>query len=248
MWGSVSTRLARAVGRVVRSRPAEIRWPGGVVSFTFDDFPKSALLAGGGLLEQYGSRGTYYAALALAGGGGEMGPMFDREDLRAAHARGHEFACHTYSHLDCSRARTPAIVADIDDNAAAFAALLDGYAPENFAFPFGALSLGAKRALAGRFASCRGIEWGLNSGTVDLAHLASTRLYHHDFDRDALRRLIDRNRTLGGWLIFYTHDVAAAPSRYGCTPDQLEAMIAYAAERCEVLPVRDVVPRLTPRT
>lgn len=248
MWGSISTRLARAVGRVVRSRPAEVQWPGGVVSFTFDDFPKSALSVGGGLLEKYGWRGTYYTALALAGGTGDMGPMFDAEDLCAAHARGHELACHTHSHLDCSRAATPAIVADIAANGAAFAALLDGFAPQNFAFPFGALSLGAKRALAGRFASCRGIEWGINSGTVDLAHLSSTRLYHHDFGGDVLRRLVDRNRALGGWLIFYTHDVAAAPSPYGCTPDQLEAMIGYAAERCEILPVRDAVARLTSRT
>ena len=246
MLGSISTRFARAASRFVRSRPAHVEWPSGAVSFTFDDFPKSALSAGGALLEKYGRRGTYYTSLALAGSAGDMGAMFDADDARAAHARGHELACHTHSHLNCSRAAPAAILADIDENASAFAALLDGFAPVNFAFPFGALSLGAKHALADRFASCRGIGWGINSGTVDLANLSSTRIYSRDFDEVAVRRLIDRNRELGGWLIFYTHDVAPLPSPYGCTPAQLEATIAYAAERCEVLPVREVVGRLTP--
>lgn len=246
MRGSISTHLARTIGRWVRSRPARVAWPGGAVSFTFDDFPKSALSAGGAILEKYQLRGTYYAALALAGSDGDMGRLFDADDIREADARGHELGCHTHSHLDCSQAASRAILGDIADNAAAFAALIDGFAPENFAYPFGALSLGAKHALASRFASCRGIHGGgINSGTVDLANLSSARIYHREFDEAALRGLIDRNNAIGGWLIFYTHDVAASPSRYGCTPEQLETIVAYAAQRCDVRPVRDVVAGLS---
>ncbi len=244
MRGSLSTRLTRTVGRFVRSQPARIDWPGGVVSFSFDDFPRSALTEGGAILEKYRLRGTYYAALSLAGQDSDMGPMFDIEDIRAAHDRGHELGCHTYSHLDCSRTRSAAVLADISDNTAAFSALLDGFVPVSFAFPFGAVSLGARRALAGRFASCRGIAAGINSGTADLAHLFSKQVYDRSFDEAELCRLVDRNYRIGGWLIFFTHDVAAVPSRYGCTPDQLERMVAYAGERCDVLPVSEVVGRL----
>lgn len=244
MLSSISARAARKLARLVRMRPARVACPGGIVSFTFDDFPRSALTAGGAILERHGARGTYYAALSLAGRDGELGPMFDGGDLRAAHERGHELACHTYSHLDCGRAETAAILADLARNGSAFADLLDGFAPANFAFPFGGVSLRAKRALAGRFASCRGIGYGLNHGTADLAELAGTRLYADDFDCGRLHALIDRNRELGGWLIFYTHDVAESPSPHGCTPEQFAAVVAYAAGRCEVLPVREVVPRL----
>jgi len=245
MQGSISTHLARTVGRWVRSLPAKVGWPGGAVSFTFDDFPKSALAIGGTILERYQRRGTYYAALALAGSDGDMGRLFDADDIRAAHARGHELGCHTHSHLDCSQAASRAILADIADNATAFAGLIEGFAPVSFAYPFGALSLGAKHTLASRFASCRGTGGGINRGTVDLANLSSARIYHREFDEGGLRRLVDHNSALGGWLIFYTHDVAAAPSRYGCTPEQLETIVAYAAQRCDVLPVRDVVARLS---
>lgn len=244
MLGSFSTRLAHKLGRWVRSRPAVLARPGGVVSFTFDDFPKSALAAGGAILEQYQARGTYYAALGLAGSEGDMGPLFTPADLRAAHERGHELACHTYSHLDCSRAATAAVLDDIDANAVAFASLLDGFAPENFAYPFGALSLGAKRAVAPRFATCRSVVGGINQGPVDLADLRGTRIYDEGFDAAGLCRLIDDNAAAGGWLIFYTHDVAATPSRYGCTPEQFEAIVAHAAARCPVLTVRDVTRQL----
>lgn len=243
MRGSFSTHLARTVGRWVRARPANIAWPRGVVSFTFDDFPKSALSAGGAILEKYGLRGTYYAALGLAGSDGDTGALHDLDDIRAAHARGHELACHTYTHLDCSRAPVRAVLAEIAENAAALSALTAS-APTNFAYPFGALSLAAKQALSSRFASCRGVSPGLNNGAVDLADLRTHRIYDGEFDETGLRRLIDRNSALGGWLIFYTHDVAAAPSRFGCTPAQLEAVVAYAAQCCEVLPVRAVVPRV----
>src|ERR1051326_7690424 len=92
-------RGLRAAGleRLASSRPADIVWPGGAVSFTFDDFPRSALTAGGRILEEYGLRGTYYASLQLAGSVGDLGPMFEREDVLAAHALGPELACHTYN-------------------------------------------------------------------------------------------------------------------------------------------------------
>jgi hypothetical protein len=58
-----------------------------------------------------------------------------------------------------------------------------------------------------------------------------------------MRRLIDRACKIGGWLIFYTHDVTETPSRFGCTPRQWESVVAYAAERA-VLPVCDVLAKL----
>jgi peptidoglycan/xylan/chitin deacetylase (PgdA/CDA1 family) len=237
-------RFTSSVRRLLPTRPARLGRDGGIVSFTFDDFPRSALACGGAILERYGARGTYYAALALAGTEGATGRLFDVADLRAARASGHELACHTYRHLDCARATTAEIVADVAANADAFAALADGFAPQSFAYPFGRISFAAKRALASRFASCRGIAAGINHGLVDLGELRANRLYAAEFDEAAFRRLIDRNAACGGWLIFYTHDIAESPSRFGCTPQQFAAVVAHAAATSPVLPAGDALAAL----
>jgi len=234
-------RLDRVLCRVIRAKAARIATPGGIVSFSFDDFPKSALAVGGGILEQYRVRGTYYVAFGLAGGDGSSGRMFDPEDLQAAMQRGHELGCHSYSHLDCGRAGGRAALADVGRNSVAFARMVEGFAPRHFAFPFGSVSLAAKRALAPHFASCRGTRPGLNRGLADLGELRANSIYDGRFDLDAARRLIDEARREAGWVIFYTHDVASDPSPFGCTPGQLEAVVAYACAQATVLPVGDAL-------
>jgi peptidoglycan/xylan/chitin deacetylase (PgdA/CDA1 family) len=241
---SLPARLVREIGGFLCTRPGKIDWPGGVVSFTFDDFPRTAWVNGGAILEKYGRRGTYYAAMGLAGTENNLGPMFEIEDLRAAHARGHEIACHTFSHRDCGRVPAAEIAAEIDRNAAALSQALDGAAVTNFAYPFGGVSQAAKSALTKRFASCRGTGRGVNRGTTDLADLLSTSLYSHNFDRSRLCQLIEDAQAENAWLIFYTHDVADAPSPFGCTPAHFQSIVAYAAENVPILPVRDVLARL----
>jgi peptidoglycan/xylan/chitin deacetylase (PgdA/CDA1 family) len=240
---SIAAKLARELGGFLSTRPAKIEWPGGVVSFTFDDFPRSAWVNGGAILEKFDKRGTYYAAMGLAGTENQLGPMFDAGDLRAAYAQGHEIACHTYSHRDCCHSAPDEIAAEIERNAATLAELIDA-PPGNFAYPFGGVSLTAKNALAGRFDSCRGTGRGFNRGTVDLADLLATSIYRQDFDRDALCQMIDDAQAADGWVIFYTHDVAAEPSPFGCTPAQFESIVAYAAENAPVLRVCDVLAGL----
>jgi len=244
MAGSIASHVARRMGRLRRLRPIDIAVQGGAVSFSFDDFPKSALATGGAILEKYGVRGTYYAAVGLAGTTGNVGPIADRAEMREAHQRGHELACHTYTHLDCSRAKAPAILAEIRRNSDALAELTDGSMPGNFAYPFGRYVGAAKRLVAPRFDSCRGTADGINHRRADLADLRGTRIYAPQFDENAVRRLIDRACNEGGWVIFYTHDVTDSPSRFGCTPRQWESVVAYAAERAAVLPVCGVLARL----
>src|SRR5580700_7960218 len=109
---SPAARLVREIGGLLCTRPAKVNWPGGVVSFTFDDFPRSAWVNGGAILKQYDRRGTYYTAMGLAGTESNLGPMFGLDDLRAAHVSGHEIACHTHSHCDCARASPAEIAAE----------------------------------------------------------------------------------------------------------------------------------------
>lgn len=241
---TIGARLVREIGGFLCTRPGKVNWPGGVVSFTFDDFPRSAWVNGGAILEKYDRRGTYYAAMGLCGTENKLGPMFELDDLRAAHAQGHEIACHTFHHRDCARMLPAQIADEIDRNAVALSQVVGGAPVDNFAYPFGGVSLSAKSELGARFASCRGTGRGLNQGTVDLADLFSTSLYTSNFDRNRLCRLIDDAQAGNAWLIFYTHDVAEEPSPFGCTPAHFQAIVAYAAENVPVLPVRDVLSGL----
>ncbi|MDR3573981.1 MAG: polysaccharide deacetylase, partial [Anaerolineaceae bacterium] len=45
------------------------------------------------------------------------------------------------------------------------------------------------------------------------------------------KRLILENERRKGWLIFYSHDVASRPSQFGCTPELLEAVVSFGADR-----------------
>jgi peptidoglycan/xylan/chitin deacetylase (PgdA/CDA1 family) len=214
-----------------------------MVSFSFDDFPKSALAAGGAILERHGARGVYYTAAGLQGGDSELGPLFDLEDLRQARSAGHEIGCHTYSHIDCAASTPAALLEEIRLNATVLARVLDGKGPSNFAFPFGAASPEARRTLRPRFSTCRGIGPGLNTSAGDLAELKANRIYHRDYDLTRLCALVDQACATGSWAIFYTHDVADTPSPYGCSPAQFEAIVAYAAASCPILPVGQALRR-----
>src|SRR5262249_6519676 len=122
--------------------------------------------------------------------------------------------------------------------------LTGGRAPSNFAYPFGAVSRHAKRVLGPLFSSCRGIEAGLNAENADFNELKANRIYAKTFDLASTTKLVDQCCSSGSWLIFYTHDISETPSAYGCTPGQFEAIVALAAERTKLLPVRDVIARL----
>lgn len=244
--GRLRRVAVKYLSRLVRPHTERVKVDGGVVSFTFDDFPKSAFVTGGRILESYGSRGTYYVCMALAGTDGVSDRMFGPNDVREAHRRGHEIACHTYSHIDCFAAPKTRVLADTAKNAAALESLLGPVTLANFAYPYAQPAVRAKLALAKQFRSCRGGQPGINAGSVDFGELRANEIRHKRFDRSAARALIDQNAALGGWLIFFTHDVIEKPSEFGCTPAELEEVVAYAVTRSRLLPIQMAIDVLHP--
>lgn len=102
---------------------------------------------------------------------------------------------------------------------------------ENFAYPYGLASVLRKDQLGNAFRSSRGILPGVNSDLVDLHFLRATPLIDEDIDTSGVERAFDQAAASGGWLIFYGHDVAAEPSRYGCTPQLLRHALKAASQR-----------------
>ena len=221
-----SRRLARAVP----FRPFRLALERPVVSFSFDDFPLSAADNAAPLLEAHNARGTFYFADRLAGDF-ENGQLIAGPDVAANLARNrHEIGGHTSNHINVQRVAPDQLIADVAANTSAIAAL-SGQAPTSFAYPFGVVSLNAKRLLAPRFAGLRGIQPGINRGWIDLAHLHAQELYDVSGDLDSIGLLLDGLQRNGGWLIFYTHDVRPDPSPIGCSPARFGAVLDMVRRR-----------------
>ena len=215
-----------------------------MVSFTFDDVPKSAATVGAPMLEEYGARGTFYVSGGLTDqwSGHWIGASAD--DIVGLHRNGHEVACHTFSHLRTSDLDASAMTAETQNNRRFLLALDPSIKIENFAYPYGFGSVSRKRQLGKTFRSSRGILPGVNSGTIDLHFLRATPLIDRDIDRDGIDRMFDEAVEKNGWLIFYGHDVETAPSPYGCSPSLLRhALDAATRRKIPVLSVAEALRR-----
>lgn len=221
-----------------------------VATFTFDDFPRSAWLTGGEILEAHGVRGTYFVAGAfdpenIAGTDTVPGIEYFRvEDVRAAHANGHEIGCHTFDHVDLPTQTTPRILDNIQRNGRYLRAIVGDAAVTSFAYPRGETDIRAKYLLGRHFAVCRGTWPGVNAGLVDLSQL---RCYSLDaqFQRFSLDTIIAQARNANGWIVFNSHDVSASPSPYGCTPQTLKTVLARLQDAgIEVLPMKHALARV----
>ncbi len=233
--------LNKAVARGVSRKLAVRKSPGPIVSFTFDDFPRSAMQTAGRLMEERGYFATFYAALGLAGQSSSVGPLFLMDDLCGLVSAGHELACHTYRHLSAHQAGPLELQENCGENRSAALKLLNGYCLENFSFPFGDVTLSAKVALGRTYRSCRTVSHGLNGATIDMSYLLANPLGP---DHSQIEALIQDNARAGSWLIFYTHDVVETPSSFGCTPAQFEHVLNCAvASGAEILPVRNALAR-----
>jgi peptidoglycan/xylan/chitin deacetylase (PgdA/CDA1 family) len=243
--GQIETvgRLNRLLCAISARKRVEAAFAKPVVSFTFDDFPKSALHLGGKILSGRGLRGTYYAALGLMGKTTEVGEIFEEDDLRALTETGHELACHTFEHLNCRQSGRRKVIESCEKNRLAVAKILPHYDLENFSFPFGAVSMGTKAALRSRYRTCRTIEPAVNRSPIDFAFLRAFSLYDSTTSIDAA---LAESVTRPGWLIIYTHDISSRPSAYGCTPQVFEQVVErVVAAGADVLTIAETVRRIT---
>jgi peptidoglycan/xylan/chitin deacetylase (PgdA/CDA1 family) len=140
-------------------RPVPFAGQAPVITFSFDDFPRTAYTVGGAILERFGARGIYYAAPALRERSDGLGEHFTLGDLEELVDKGHELGSHTYSHVS-SRSLS---CTDYCAEAARGRRTLEeqtGHAAHSFSYPYGHVTLRTKKLLASQFASARGIRPG----------------------------------------------------------------------------------------
>jgi peptidoglycan/xylan/chitin deacetylase (PgdA/CDA1 family) len=230
-WAEFRARVANRLARHLGATPFRLPGTSPMVSFTFDDVPKSAATVGAPILEEYDARGTFYVSGGLVDQWSGHWTGASADELVGLHRRGHELACHTFSHTRSIDLDAAAMTAEMENNRRYLLALDPSIRIENFAYPYGFGSLSHKRRLGKTFRSSRGILPGVNSGTVDLHFLRATPLIEVEIDREGVDRAFNEAVAKNGWLIFYSHDVKAVPSPYGCSPAMLRHALEAASRR-----------------
>jgi peptidoglycan/xylan/chitin deacetylase (PgdA/CDA1 family) len=210
-----------------------------VVSFTFDDFPKSAWTAGGVILGKYAVLGTYYVSGSRCGAFIDNTQQYDGEDLLALCAAGHEVGCHSFAHRRASNVSSAELRADIQQNAGFLRQVLGDISLSSFAYPYGDVDPRTKLLYARLFPSSRGIRSGINTGVLDLALLRTIQLCDIERHPELLDTALASARASRGWIVFLTHDVQTKPESYGCTPETLERTIRKVRNAdIDILPVK----------
>jgi len=242
----VRNKLHRFFADNFARRPFFMAAPRPYISFTFDDFPRSAFLNGSCLLSKYAVRGTFFVSMGLLNTESSSGRIATLNDLHNLLREGHEIGCHTFDHRDGWSTSPAAFERSVKKNRRAFNDAFPTEYLEVFAYPLNGPKLKVKRIIGKKFLCCRGGGQGFNRKLIDLNLLKAFFLDWRNQDNFALvRQLIDENNAAHGWLIFATHDISTEPSKYGCTPDFFESIVRYAAQSgaC-ILPVAKICQEL----
>jgi peptidoglycan/xylan/chitin deacetylase (PgdA/CDA1 family) len=226
------------------ARTAPLGDRGPIVSFTFDDFPRTAFSIGGTVLQAFGARGTYYVAPSLMNVSNELGDLFHVEDVAALLKSGHELGSQTMNHVSGRSMSRHAFRDDVQQGRTTVEGMAGADCP-NFCYPYGHATLGTKSILGSVVTTSRSVIPGLNGPDVDLNLLRANRLYGGIDQAPAVQQLIARNVRRKTWLVFYTHDIRPTPSEYGCTPELFEFAVSAAAKSgSRILTVNAVIEEL----
>ncbi|HXM94100.1 MAG TPA: glycosyltransferase [Candidatus Dormibacteraeota bacterium] len=241
-WSRLLGYYQRKAASRVWKKPLSINLQRPLISFTFDDFPRSALLAGGATLNRFGLAGTYFVSFGLVGKDTSSGQIFFPDDLTTLLEQGHELGCHTFSHCDSWETTTEAFENSILQNRAALNRFFPDAEFKTFSFPISLPRPRTKARIADYFLCCRGGGQTFNAGKVDLNQLAAYFLEKSRDNFQAVKDLIDRNRRACGWLIFATHDISDNHTPFGCTPEFFENVVQYAVSSgAQIVPVVDAL-------
>src|SRR6266481_4405255 len=241
-WSRLTGFYQRRIASLTHRRPFTVQPQRPLISFTFDDFPRSAIRTGGAILNRFGVAGTYYAALGLVDKSTPSGQIFSVDDLPTLFEQGHELGCHTFAHCDSWGTPTEVFEQSLVDNREALHRLFPDVDFRTFAYPISLPKPKTKARTSEYFVSCRGGGQRFNVGQVDLNQLSA---YFVEKTRDniqAIKDIIDENRRACGWLIFATHDVVEDNTPFGCTPEFFHNVVQYAVSSgAQIVPVIDAL-------
>jgi len=220
--------LQRKAGNLIRTEGVRSRLRRGLITYTFDDFPRSAWRTGGAIMQDHGLSATYFVSGDLCGRMFDGVEQFREIDLLSAHQAGHEIGSHLFFHS--SVLPVPNLREAIGRNQQFISERLGDQLVTSFAYPYGDVSLAAKIVCRKHYACCRGVTSGINRGQVDLSDLKAVCVFGRTFHATDWESLFTTAVAEHGWIILVLHDIDEVPSEYGCTPLQLERLVGMAKQ------------------
>ncbi len=213
---TLPAKLKRRMTQWRHAAPAVISGDKFHVSFTFDDFPLSAV-NGADIVEKHDGKAAFYACTKMIGETGPYGKMYDIATMLDLENRGHEIGAHTHSHIDCALTDRLTVLEDIKTNLRHLAEAGLKNRPTSLAYPYGETLYDTKKEVFEQFDLCRGILPGTNLGKVDLAQLRCYELNGNPMTENRAKNAIEAAGKTGGWVIIFTHDVSDEPTGFGTT-------------------------------
>jgi len=198
-----------------------------IISFSFDDCPKTVVANGLPQLEAEGWRATIYVACGLCETTNHLGLHMSEADIVDVHNRNHEIAGHTYSHVSANAVGHNTYLEDIERNQKR---LVEIGLPRSrhFAYPFGHTTPRLKKSLSKKFKTMRGVL-PPNTQKQDANLMKAVRLYSNDSIELAIDE-ISKATKAPKWLQLFTHDIRDNPSDFGCTEEDFRKVVTAVAE------------------
>lgn len=238
LWRRLQGKYRRTLAATAARRLVTMRNEVPLISFTFDDFPRSSLEVGGSILHAYGIAGTYYVSLGLLNQHEPTGLICSSTDLTEVIAQGHELGCHTLDHCDAWETDPGSFERSIVANRLRLKEILPEAKFETMSYPINTPRPDTKKRSGRHFAGCRGGGQSFNVGEIDLNYLQAFFLEQSRETPSTIWELMERNCEKKGWLILATHDISEQPTRFGCTPGLFEAVVKRATESgAKIVPV-----------
>lgn len=218
-----------------------------IISFSFDDAPRTAFTNGGDVLNAHEVKATCFISLGMLGSDSPSGIIASLADLRNAFREGHELGCHTFDHRHPRNTKTDVFERSVFENRQALSRLLPEASFRTLAYPICGPRPLTKLRIGKLFDCCRIGGQKFNAGKIDLNLVRGFSLdMRAGVSIDTVKLLIDRNCESNGWLVFYTHDVQDQPSSYGCHTEFFKEVVMYsAASGAHLLPVSKACEHVT---
>ena len=216
-----------------------------IITFSFDDFPKSAVDNGADILHEIDAKAIYYACSGLSGKSNKTGEQYEAQEIQQLIDAGHEIGAHTHFHKDCAVHPVSEVLTDIDRNLQSLKDMGVAYPIRHFAYPYGETSLPLKKALADKFDTARGILRGHNFAHSDKMQLRAMELTPDPMTIDRAINAINQAQRAPCWLHIFTHDIRSNPSDFGVNRNSF-LRVARAARNSglPILPPTEALERL----
>lgn len=224
----INQSLNRFTSKTFYKNKVKLKLTQPIVSFTFDDFPKSAVENGASILDQFSSKGTFYTSLGLAGKKNHLGEMFQLNDIERLINAGHEVGCHTFTHKKPHSQSLEALEQDLITNQEELRKFYSKCKFNNFSYPYGQVNSKIKGITSKYFKTSRSIYPGIHKSEVDLNLLKANKIYSSGQSFNHIEKLLLKTKQNVGWVIFYTHDVRLKYSEFGCSPGLFKKTIELA--------------------